>query len=144
MLTILAMDMTAPHQRLSLVFIATSMEIVFAHAFLIRSFLFGVTGGCLLIGGVSQFHGSLKPVCQTWTLFSASSFVTGFYQMPISSVSCSHMNCCLQNILHINLHILYIIQFKTRQVKTFKNYKSPLSTSKVIKETRLNYWMNLF
>ena len=23
------------------------------------------------------------------------------------------MNCCLQNILHINLHILYIIQVKT-------------------------------
>ena len=27
--------------------------------------------------------------------------------------SCSHMNCCLQNIRHINLHILYIIQVKT-------------------------------
>ena len=23
------------------------------------------------------------------------------------------MNCCLQNMLHINLHILYIIYFKT-------------------------------
>ena len=24
-----------------------------------------------------------------------------------------NFNCCLQNILHINLHILYIIHFKT-------------------------------
>ena len=29
-------------------------------------------------------------------------------------VSCYHMNYCLQkNTLHINLHILYIIYFKT-------------------------------
>ena len=27
--------------------------------------------------------------------------------------SCGHMNCCLQNILHINLHILYIIHINT-------------------------------
>ena len=26
---------------------------------------------------------------------------------------CSHMKCCLQNILYINLHILYIIHIKT-------------------------------
>ena len=30
-----------------------------------------------------------------------------------SIVSCYHMNCCLQNLLHINLHILFIIYFKT-------------------------------
>ena len=30
---------------------------------------FGVTRGCLLIGGIPRFHHSLKPVCQTWTLF---------------------------------------------------------------------------
>ena len=63
--------------------------------------------------------------------FSASSFVTGFYQRPKSFVSCSHMNCCLQNILHINLHILYIIQFKTSRkiqelqesIKYIKSYQ---------------------
>ena len=39
--------------------------------------------------------------------------LTGFYQQLKSVWSCSHMNYCLQNILHINLHILYIIQVKT-------------------------------
>ena len=41
------------------------------------------------------------------------------------------MNCCLQNILHINLHILYIIQFKTssniqelqESIKYIKSYQ---------------------
>ena len=36
-----------------------------------------------------------------------------FIKGPKSFWSCSHLNCCLQNILHINLHILYIILFKT-------------------------------
>ena len=39
--------------------------------------------------------------------------VTGFCPKLKSFWSCSHMNCCLQNILYINLHILYIIQVKT-------------------------------
>ena len=39
--------------------------------------------------------------------------LTGFYQRPKSLVSYSHMNCCLQNILYINLHILYISHIKT-------------------------------
>ena len=34
-------------------------------------------------------------------------------KLQISLRSCSHMNCCLQNTLHINLHILYFIHFKT-------------------------------
>ena len=41
------------------------------------------------------------------------------------------MNCCLQNILHINLHILYIIQVKTsckiqelqESIKYIKSYQ---------------------
>ena len=33
--------------------------------------------------------------------------LTGFYQKLKSFWACSHMNCCLQNILHINLHILH-------------------------------------
>ena len=41
--------------------------------------------------------------------------VTGFYQQLKSFWSCSHMNCCLQYILHINLHILFVIQVKTSQ-----------------------------
>ena len=40
-------------------------------------------------------------------------YVIGFYQQLKSFWSCSHMNCCLQNILHINLHIFYIVQVKT-------------------------------
>ena len=34
--------------------------------------------------------------------------VTGFYPKLKSFWSCSHMNCCLHYMLHINLHILYI------------------------------------
>ena len=37
------------------------------------------------------------------------------------------MNCCLQNILHINLHILYILY--SRQIQKFKNDENPTSTS---------------
>ena len=33
----------------------------------------------------------------------------GFYQQLKSFWSGSHINCCLQNILHINLHILFFI-----------------------------------
>ena len=40
--------------------------------------------------------------------------VTGFYPKAQKSFwSCTHMNCCLQNILYINLHILYVIHIKT-------------------------------
>ena len=40
---------------------------------------FGVTRGCLLVGGVPRFHRLLEPlVHQTWTLFSASSFDHNF------------------------------------------------------------------
>ena len=70
--------------------------------------------------------------------------VTGFYQRPKFFWSCSHMNCCLQNVLHINLHIIYFSQVKSRQVETFKNYKNPSSTSKVIMKPRLKFWMNHF
>ena len=34
--------------------------------------------------------------------------------------------------------------FTSRQVKIFKNYKNPSSTSKVINKTKLHFWMNLF
>ena len=41
----------------------------------------------------------------------------GFYRIlskaQKSFWSCSHMNCCLRNILYINLHIPYIIHIKT-------------------------------
>ena len=41
--------------------------------------------------------------------------ITRFDQSSKSFVSCYHMNCCLQKMLHrsINLHILYTIYFKT-------------------------------
>ena len=39
---------------------------------------FGVTRGCLLVGGIPRFHRSLELVHQTWTLFSASSFDCNF------------------------------------------------------------------
>ena len=53
---------------------------------------------------------------------------------------CSHMNCCLQNILYNNLHILYILQVKTSskiQEKKFNKYiksyqQNKLEFSKII------------
>ena len=36
------------------------------------------------------------------------SSLMGFYPKLKSFWSCSHMNCCLHYMLHINLHILYI------------------------------------
>ena len=41
--------------------------------------------------------------------------VTGFYPKLKSFWSCSHMNCCLHSMLHINLHILYIYFIKLNQ-----------------------------
>ena len=38
----------------------------------------------------------------------------------------------------------YPILFNSRQVEKFNNYNNPSSTSKVIKKTRLNFWMDLF
>ena len=52
--------------------------------------------------------------------------VAGFYQQLKSFWSCNHMNCYLQIILYINLHILYIIQVK--QIEQFKNQENPTST----------------
>ena len=52
--------------------------------------------------------------------------LTGFYQQLKSFWSCSHMNCCLHYMLHINLHILLL--FKSRQVVKFKNQENPTST----------------
>ena len=57
--------------------------------------------------------------------------ITRFDQKVKILVSCNHMNCCIQNILHINLHILYIIQVKTRSniqelskyIQYIKSYK---------------------
>ena len=34
--------------------------------------------------------------------------LTGFYPKLKSYWPCSHMNCCQHNMLHINLHIVYI------------------------------------
>ena len=42
--------------------------------------------------------------------------VTGFYPSSYSFWSYSHMNCCLKNILYINLHILYIIHIKASSI----------------------------
>ena len=69
MLNLLAMEMTEPHLRLTSVFIATSMEIASNHALLERSFLVGVTMGCLIIRGILRFHCQLKLACQTLTMF---------------------------------------------------------------------------
>ena len=64
--------------------------------------------------------------------------VTGFHPKLKSFVSCSHMNCCLHYILHINLHILYIYFVKLNL--NLKEFKNPTSTSKVTKETRLIFY----
>ena len=52
--------------------------------------------------------------------------ITGFYQQVKSFWSCSHMNYCLQTILHINLHI--VLLRKTTQFEIFKNHENPSST----------------
>ena len=41
----------------------------------------------------------------------STSCVTEFYPKLKSFGPCSHMNCCLHYMLHINLHILYIYFF---------------------------------
>ena len=51
------------------------------------------------------------------------------------------MNCCLQNILRINLIILYIIQVKASS--KIQELQDPTSTSKVIHKTSLNFWINI-
>ena len=43
--------------------------------------------------------------CET---MESVSFLTGFYPKLKSVWSCSHMNCCLHYMLHINLYILNI------------------------------------
>ena len=48
-----------------------------------------------------------------------------------------------KNILHINLHIYLLGVFNSRQIQKSKNYENPISTSKVIKKTRLNSWKNI-
>ena len=58
-------------------------------------------------------HGVMSSAMCNFHFFGFWLTLPGLYQKPKSFVSCSHMNCCLQNILHINLHILYIIQVKT-------------------------------
>ena len=58
--------------------------------------------------------------------------VTGFYPKLKSFWSCSHMNCCQQHMLHINLHILYILfiklnfdlkEFQVSNNNYFKSYQ---------------------
>ena len=74
----LAMTMMACLSRPSSVSMSTSMEITFDRSFCIRLLLLGSQGGASSFGGIPRFHGLLKPVHQTWTLFSASSFDHNF------------------------------------------------------------------
>ena len=50
------------------------------------------------------------------------------------------MNCCLQNILHTNLHILYIILIKTslkiQESRKFNNY------IKSYQQNMIEFWIN--
>ena len=50
--------------------------------------------------------------------------LTGFYPKLKSFWSCSHMNCCLHYMLHINLHILYIYILKMNLNLKFDAYYS--------------------
>ena len=66
-----------------------------------------------------EWYSTRKPseiqAYRNWGAYFSCSFLTGFYQRPKSFWSCSHMNCCLQNIgvLLTNLPVLYIIHVKT-------------------------------
>ena len=59
--------------------------------------------------------------------------------MPKSFVSCNHMNCYLQNMPHINLHILYIIH-----IKTSSNIQELSKYIKYIKSSNYIILYNLF
>ena len=41
-------------------------------------------------------------------------------------MSCNHMNCCLQNTLHINLHILY--NFKNPKIMKIQQVHQKIHT----------------
>ena len=54
--------------------------------------------------------------------------------------SCSHMNFCLLNTLHINLHILYIIH-----IKTSSKIQESRKSNKYIKsyqQDMIEFWIN--
>ena len=59
--------------------------------------------------------------------------LTGFYPYLKSFWSCSHMNCCLHYMLHINLHILYI-----NFIKLNLNLKEFQESNKYIKSYQEN------
>ena len=69
--------MTARCLRLSLVSMSTTMEIAFDRSFFIGLLLLG-SQGVPPCRRHPRFHRLLEPVCQTWTLFSASSFDRNF------------------------------------------------------------------
>ena len=52
--------------------------------------------------------------------------------------SCSHMNCCLQKILHINLHIIYIIH-----IKASSKIQESRKSNKYIKSYKQNNVFNI-
>ena len=56
-------------------------------------------------------------------------------------MSCNHMNCCQQNILLINLDILYIIHIK--RSSRIQELSKSSSTSKFTYETILIILLNL-
>ena len=60
-------------------------------------------------------YNSLATLFCLWLKFLGHNVVhslKGFYQQLNFLWYCSHMHCCLHNRLHINLHILFIIQVK--------------------------------
>ena len=60
-----------------------------------------------------------------------------------SFVSCSHMNCCLQEHTTYQFTKFYLL-FISRQVQEFKNYQNPSSTSKDTYKTIFIILFNLF
>ena len=61
--------------------------------------------------------------------------VTGFYPKLKLFWSCSHMNCCLQYILHINLHILYFyftkMNLNLKELQESKEYIKSYQENKI-------------
>ena len=67
--------------------------------------------------------------------------LTGFYPKVKSFLACSHMNCCQHYMLHINLHILYILfiklNFDLKEFQVSNNY------FKRYQENKMNLYLNL-
>ena len=68
---------------------------------------------------------------------------TGFYPKLKSFGSCSHMNCCVHYMLHINLHILYVGVYFIKFNFNLKEFQESNKYIKTYQEHKIEcFWMN--